>query len=308
MEKNINNTEKDTIKGTCGYSGSYRKMLKYIDSAIVMAFMTATVIVISYAYNGGYIYYYGIPLVFATTSPQGLIKNIPVLCNSLTVIICACVISIVLYETGSYIIRFKSNYKNQSRLALIGMFVFWLILVCLVFYYPSLSNIFLMIFGTLLFFYPIYSLFKINKVEKKLKALIDQSNNRVIKEGTYQGSFEEIKEKIEENLYINKIPFKIIKPSIFWSLLSIALLTTFFNLSFEFGIYQAKQQKDYYFVAEDKIVVSVYDSYIVAANVSKNNETGEYRCEGKYYLLPMDGLEMKMVKTGQISSNLVKIK
>lgn len=80
-----------------------------------------------------------------------------------------------------------------------------------------------------------------------------------------------------------------------------------FALFFMMGGIQALNQNVYYFVGTDKIAVSIYESYVVATNVWIDGDTNKIKCGGKYYLLPMEGLEMTVIETGRIESVVVGI-
>lgn len=55
------------------------KIRGYIDSAIILTIITAASFALFYAYNGGYNYYYGIPLFLTSTSPSRFMGNLPII-------------------------------------------------------------------------------------------------------------------------------------------------------------------------------------------------------------------------------------
>jgi len=289
------------------------KIKVFINSTIAVFLISAASVALSYAYNGGYNAYYGIPMSLTTASPSGLIMGIPFICKLIMAAITISYIVVIIHRIICCTIALKRkednarNFRISLKVVAIVSILNWGLCIWMVSLDKSFYSIVSFIFATLVMLYCMYLLITDIRLENRGKHLQDGIDSFLAE--SLQNEFgSATAQKAPAKARRNPIPigaYLNVWPSnffVFGLFIGISMFALLFSLAYMYGNYNAKKQEYYYFIGHDRIAISIYDSNIIATNVSKNNATGQYSCGGKFYLIPMNNLEMEFTNSGKIES------
>ena len=265
------------------------KYYAIINTALFVLIATSLVKALLYAFNLGFNNYFGIPSFLTAASPSGLLADTPKLCLVVIIFLLSAVILIaIFYCLLNSLKNIGLTKKLYTPLGLTALMCIFLIAELLLYLKnPTLLNLAVLLIVLISFALIVYLLVKADKLSKIKKSQSDEEKS------------EKAGNKLETLNYL--VEKAAIKLDLIMKIIIILLLFmgVFLSLYF-YGMFSALKQESHYLTSDGKAVVAVYENNAVAIDLYVEN--GIYKTSGIYSLIPIEGLEMHIEKTGVILS------
>ena len=288
---------------------SSKNLISFFDGTVVALLISAALFSLSYAYNGGYNYYFGIPQMFTNSSWGGIVYRMPQI--SEIILLIAAMITIIIYANRFIQYKKASAIKNEFRRE-INQWTFFLIFSLLFVLYDAYQ---FLVSGTILTLAALilmialvaYAIVSIRSTKKLLKELkergvnLDNGIDNIDLNSINDTDLKKARDSMKNIMSFMKI-LPSIKPIIFSS--SLALYTCLFILTFLWGSTFAEKQTVFYCIDEHSIVTSTFGSNVVTAAIEFDAEKGQYFITGYYSIISQDNLKFYIKQLGKIKSKI----
>ena len=280
-----------------------KKWLTLVDGTIIALALTVVFVTLTYAYNGGYNYYFGIPQFFTTALWGGIVYRMPQISQIFIATSIAFIFFNYIKKWIMYAIRKKTKEINENIVFLIIISFMVLLLAASIYTVvktKSASSIAISVMTIIELIYIVSLILKYKKFDKA----ISQSSSEKIKQPENERADEYFK-KVTAT-YEDGKKFIEVRPSFkpFWISCVFMVYSLIFILFFLWGGSAAKKQTSFYFIDNETVISSVYEDNVLAVSVSYDQTTKKYHCTGEYKLIPQQNLTFKIVSCGTIISDI----
>lgn len=285
------------------------KSLNLVDSAIIALIASAALLYLSFSFNCGYNYYYGIPLMFASTNWFALAYRIPQMGDVIFLI----TIAVLLVTFVINLIKLFRKPKDRNKYSDVHVVLVWVIIAIIVL-------IVIMIFATIRFqtivFYVVdfmlllfliyFSIvyFKEKKLAKLYKKILQPdsavtSNTGIENELDNEKNHSEFYHHSEQTIkLLDAYP----KNKTFFISIAFSLISLIFIAFFAYGLFTAYNKTSYCFIDENWIVVNTVETNAIVMNVEYNSDTKEYENQFKFQIIPQENLKFYILNCGRVKS------
>lgn len=280
-----------------------QKLISVFDGTIIALALSAILVSFSFAYNGGFNYYFGIPQMFTNASWGGIIYRMPQVSQILIIASTIIVLFIFVRKWIVYANEKRKKEFNADKILLLVIICMILLLAGSIYFTIKVRSVIVLFTSILLLADVIYIIVFALKQRKFTKILADTLNKKPA-ETNDQELIDDIK-KLTSSLD-EKTSFSQVIPSFkpYWIANAFAIYSLLFVLCFVWGGKSAEKQSTFYFIDDETVITSISGNNVIAMSVSFDDNSKTYCNTGEYEIIPQEGLNFNIVNCGPIVSSV----